>query len=411
MLKCPQLRETGRMGMVRQGDGYAMVLALAALMPAAASAQVVGTDAGSASAEVLASSVYTDNFYYDTADEPQADTIGFVVVPRAGYKTTKGRLDLLARIEGEVATFDLPGSADDYEDARIGLNSSWLATRRGRLDLRAGFDRSHDPFGINRTEDATVRDAELDIWHSLQAGALFHYGAPEATLNTEVGVSALQKSYQTNEAATRFLDYTSTAFSYTVFYNLSPKTATLFDFVRTNVQFDESFGALDARDGDEYRLRTGLRWLASGKTSGDLRVGVFRREFDNSPVAEEGLDWQLGLQWAPRARTLLELEGARGSQESYRIDTRVNITRSVTLRWKQYWGARASSQLSAGHATTDFIGLGRKDTAYNVRLGLDYMLSRSLSAVASAETYSRTSNDSTSEFDRLSAFAGVRLVY
>jgi len=410
MLKCPQLRETGRMVMVRQGDGYAMVLTLAALVPATASAQI-DVDSGRATAEVSASSVYTDNFYYDTANEPQMDAIGVVVSPRAGYKATKGRLDLLARIEGELATFDLPGSSDDYEDARVGLNSSWLATNRGRLDLRAGFERSHDPFGINRTEDATVRDRELDIWHSLQAGALFHYGAPEATLNTEVGLSVVQKAYQTNEAATRFLDFTSTAFSYTVFYNLSPKTATLFDFVRTNIQFEEPFGVLDARDGDEYRLRTGLRWLASGKTSGDLRVGVFRREFDNSPVAEQGLDWQLGLQWAPRARTLLELEGARGSQESYRADTRVNITRSATLRWKQYWGARASSQLSAGHATTEFIGLGRKDTAYNVRLGLDYMLSRSLSAVASAETYSRTSNDSTSEFDRLSAFAGVRLAY
>ncbi len=394
--------------MVRRGVWHAMVMA--ALLPAVANAQV-DVDSGRASAEVLASGVYTDNFYYDTNNEPQEAAYGALVAPRATYKATKGRLDLMASASGEFATFNTPGGMDDYEDARLGFNTSWLATNRGRLDLRAGFDRSHDPFGINRTEDATVQDQELDIWHSLQAGALFHYGAPEAVLNTEVGVSVLQKSYQTNEAATRFLDFTSSSLHYTVFYNFSPKTATLFDFVRTNIHFDESFGPLDARDGDEYRLRTGVRWLASGKTSGDLRVGVFRREFEDSSAAEEGLDWQVALQWAPRARTLLELEGTRGSQESYRIDTRVNITRSATLRWKQYWGARASSQVSAGQVETEFIGLGRKDTAYNVRLGLEYMLSRSLSAVASAETFSRTSNEPDSEFDRLSAFAGVRLAY
>ena len=394
--------------MVRQG--VVRAAAVLALLPVGAWAQV-GVDAGSASADVTAATVYTDNFYYDTAGQPQADATGVVVTPRAGYKTTKGRLDLLARIEGELATFDLPGSADDYEDAIVSFNTSWLATRRGRLDMRASFERSHDAFGINRTEDATVRDTELDIWHAMQAGALFHYGAPEATLNTEVGLKVVQKSYQTNEAATRFLDYTSTTFNYTVFYNLSPKTATLFDFERSNIQFEEPFVPVDGRDGDEYRLRTGQRWLASGKTSGDLRVGVFRREFDNSPVAEEGLDWQASVQWAPRARSLLELETARGSQQSYRVDTNVVITRATTLRWKQYWGVRTNSQLSFGQTQAEFVGFGRKDTSYNGRLSLDYMLNRSWSAFASAETFSRTSNEPASEFDRLSAFIGVRLAY
>ena len=394
--------------MVRRGVGY--VTTFVALISTSASAQE-SFDSSRASADLRASSVYTDNFYYNTGDEPRASAIGAVIAPHAAYKATKGRLDLLGSLDAELATFDLPGSADDYEDARVGLSSSWLGTRRARLDLRAGFERSHDPFGINRTENAAVQDQELDLWHAAQGGMLFHYGAPEATLNAEVGMSALQKSYQTNEAATRFLDYTSTSLHYTVFYNLSAKTATLFDFVRTNVQFEEPFSGSDARGGDEYRVRTGLRWLATAKTSGDVRVGVFRRDFENSPVTEQGLDWQLGLQWAPRARTLLELESARGSQESYRADTLVNITRSTALRWKQYWSVRTSSQLSAGYATAEFVGLGRKDTLYNVRLGLDYMLSRSLSAFIAAESFTRTSNEPTSEFDRLSAFAGIRLEY
>ena len=80
-------------------------------------------------------------------------------------------------------------------------------------------------------------------------------------------------------------------------------------------------------------------------------------------------------------------------------------------RWKQYWGARASSELTLGRAETDFVGISRRDTAYNVRLGLDYMLSQSLTAVMSAESFNRTSNDPTAEFDRLSAYAGIRLAY
>jgi hypothetical protein len=393
--------------MMRRGAKCAAILA--ASFSASAGAQE-GFDSSRVSADISLSGVYTDNFYYGASDEPVESGFGAILGPRAIYKATKGRLDLLAAVGAEVATFTRE-PADDYEDGSLGLNVSWLATRRGRLDLRAGFERSHDPFGINRTENATVRDQDLDIWHALQGGMLFHYGAPEATLNAEVGLSALSKSYQTNEIATRFLDHTKTSLQYTLYYNFSPKTAALFDFIRNDIQFDEAFGATDTRGGDEYRVRTGVRWLATGKTSGDLRVGVYRREFEETSASEHGLDWQATVQWAPRARTLLDLEAARGSQESYRADTNVNITRSATARWKQYWGARASSQLSVGQTTTEFVGIARKDTAYNVRLGLDYMLSQSLSAVMAAESSNRTSNEPTSEFDRISAYAGVRLQY
>ena len=392
--------------MGRRGVGAAIVVAL---WPIGAGAQD-GLDSARASAAVIATGAYTDNFYYGTDDEPRESALGALVRPNAAYKATLGRLDLLAAAEAEIATFNLPGSADDYEDARAGINTSWLATRRGRLDLRASFERSHDPFGTNRTEAVAVQDRELDIWHSTQAGMLFHYGAPEATLNAEVGLGVLDKSYQTNEPDTRFLDYRHTTLQYTLFYNFSPKTAVLFDFQRTDVQFDEPF-AVDGRSGDEYRVRTGVRWLATGKTSGDVRVGAYRREFEAITVSEQGLDWQVAVQWAPRARTLFELETSRGSQESYRADTNVNITKGLTARWKQYWSVRLRSELAVGYGTTEFIGISRKDTAYNGRLGLDYMLTRSLSAVLAAESFDRTSNDPSSEFARLSTYAGLRLEY
>ena len=388
--------------------GVRRIAMLAMLAAGSADAQDA-FDSSRSSADVLFSSVYTDNFYYDTSAGDPTAALGAIVQPSAVYKGTKGKLDLLANLRGEFATFDTPGSQDDYEDGSAGAAISWLATRRGRLDARASFERSHDPFGINRTEDATVRDEELDIWHSTQASVLFHYGAPEATLNAEVGLSALDKQYQTNDAETRFLDYTSTSLQYTLFYNFSPKTATLFDFVRKDVQFEEPFAGIDDRSGEEYQVRTGFRWLATAKTSGDVRVGLFKREFDDSDFNEQGLDWKVGLQWTPRARTLLDLDATRASQESYRADTRVNITRTLTLGWKQYWGARLRSHVTAHRGTVEFVGQDREDTLYNLKAAAEYTLTRRLTAVATVDASQRDSNEPTSEFDRFSAYAGVRL--
>lgn len=395
--------------MVRRGArNVALVVALTS---AAAAAQEEGFDSSRAAADVGISGVYTDNFYYGTDDEERTAALGAVIAPRAEYKAAKGKLDLLGSVAGEFGSFDTPGSADDYEDATVNGALSWLATRRGRLDLRAGFERRHDPFGINRTESAAARDEDLDIWHALQAGMLFHYGSPEATLNAEVGLSTLEKSYQTNQADTQFLDYRETSAQYALFYNIGAKSSVLFDFVRNNVSFQHSFTPADSRAGNEYRVRTGLRWLASAKTSGDVRVGVYRRDFEVSTANEEGLDWEISATWAPRARTLLEFRTERASQESYRIDTQVNLTRTARFGWKQYWGARTSSKLEVGRGQTEFVGLDRKDTLYNLGLAVDYALSKSLVAVMSVDSFSRTSNDPASEFDRYIAYAGVRLGY
>jgi polysaccharide biosynthesis protein VpsM len=359
--------------------------------------------------EVRLAGYYTDNFYYDSAAEESAAAAGATLSPRGSYRSSIGRLDLLGTAEAEIATFDTPGGLDDYEDGRVGAQASWQATRRARWDLRTGFQRGHDPFGINRTEDPTVVDREIDLWHSAEVGTLFHYGAPEATLNAEVGFTALSKSYQTNEDVTRFLDYGATAAQYTVFYNFSPKTAALFDFVRTNIVFADRFDADDFRSGDEYRMRTGLRWLATAKTSGDVRVGIYRRNFEGTTFSDQGFDWQANVQWAPRARTLLELETSRASQESYRVDTNVNITQRAGATWKQHWSTRVNSQLNAGRVRTEFLGINRVDTLYNVGFNVDYLLRNGLSMVLGVDTASRESNDAVNEFDRFSCFVGVRL--
>src|SRR5690349_9063522 len=107
--------------MVRRGAGCAA--AFVAFFSCASAQE--NFDSSRASAEVHASGVYTDNFYYGTGDDPRESAIGAVLAPSAKYKATKGRLDLFAGAGAEVATFNRE-PADDYEDGALGLNASWL---------------------------------------------------------------------------------------------------------------------------------------------------------------------------------------------------------------------------------------------------------------------------------------------
>lgn len=384
-------------------------ITLLCVMLAVGTAEAQTSEGSRVETDVRLLGVYTDNFYYDKGNDPKESASGGLVAPRLGYRGSRGKFDVAGLLEGEAATFSATGSTDDYLDGRALGQLSLLATQRSRIDVSAGVQRGHDPFGINRTEDATVRDEDLDVWHNALGSALFHYGTPAAVLNSEIGVSAQRRAYQTNEAVTRFLDYDSTAASYTIFYNYSPKTAALIDFQRVDVEMDEPFGPVDNRSGTEYRIRTGAKWVATGKTTGDARVGYYKREFDELTFGDEGFDWEASVQWAPRARTLLTLNTGRATQQSYRADTYANMARSASVSWAQYWTAKTSTTLRVNQTRTEFLGAGRDDRLYNAGLALDHRLTPVLSVMAGLDAFNRDSNDSSSRFNRFGSYFGIKL--
>lgn len=350
---------------------------------------------------------YTDNFYNQPANE--AASLGALVNPELSFLKESSRLRLAGGVEAEYGTFDLPGGEDDYLDAGARLTFAAQATVRNQFRLGGSFKRGHDAFGVNRTEDATVRDDELDRWDQVIGSLHYRYGAAGARLNAEVGVTRLERSYVTNRGATEVLNYDSVTTDYTLFYNLGPKTTVLLDFSRSDYSFERPFGLVDTRAGELYRLRTGMRWLATGKTTGDVRVGYRRRLFDTGSPDIEGLDWEVGIDWSPIPRTQLRFGAARSEQQSYRADTRVIDVDSLTASWRYNLTARTRSTVAVEHLNVDFDTSGRDDEILGGSLGLEHALISYLWVVGNVGTTTRDSTFDTRDYDRLTAYLGVRL--
>lgn len=356
---------------------------------------------------------FSDNFYNQPADTTSG--YGTLINPVLGILKQSPKLELRGGIEAEYGMFDLPGSQDDYLDGSAQLRFATQATLRNQFRLEGEYKHGHDPFGADRTEDATVRDEDLDEWNRAAGAFHYRYGAPGARLNAELGVGSLSKSYTTNREATEPLSYESTTFDYTLFYNYSAKTAALIDFSRSDFSFDRPLGVVDGRGGELYRARFGMKWLATGKTSGDVRVGYRQRSFDAGTPDISGVDWEAGIDWAPVPRTMIRVETARSEQESYTVDARVIDIRSARVDGKHNLSSRlrASALLEYMQARFDradpATGSTRKDDILTFGIGAEYRLLSKAWAVGNLSTTSRDSSLATREYDRLNAFVGVRL--
>ena len=379
---------------------------LVGLAPAV-QAQDDASDSGSGlRTQVTGVLFYSDNFY----NQPSAKTAayGAVLTPQAGFERRTSKLELGIDAQAEYGMFD-QGSADNYLDGAALLRVAAQPTLRNHFRAEGGFKRGHDPFGVDRTEDAAARDSDLDEWNRTTFGLRWRYGAPGARMNAEIGGSLLEKKYVTNRAATEPLSYDSTRIDYTLFYHYSEKTSALLDFSREDFSFDRPFGVVDLRGGELYRVRTGAKWLATGKTSGDVRVGYRRRLFDAGTPSLEGFDWEAGVDWAPVPRSTLRLEMARSEQESYTVDARLIDVESLRLDWKYNLTSRTRSNARLERITADFDASGREDEILGLAVGAEHLALSYLWLVGNLGYNTRDSNVAAREYDRINAFLGVRL--
>ncbi len=360
--------------------------------------------------------VYTSNFFYQRNDEVTAK--GVLFKPGVRIEGDKGAFNYTLGLSGELSKWDIRGDADDYEDSRLGAAFNWAAATRHRFE--GGFTRldSHDPFGTNRTEaPAAIAERDIDKWHNNRVNFTYRFGAQGAKLNLEAGVTNTDREYETNRAFTRFLDYTVDEVRAAAFYNLSSKTSLVAEVIDVDRTYDENVPGFP-RDGEEQRYRVGVRWKATGKTIGDLRVGRVEHEFDDPAASNfEETDWQASVTWSPVLQTQLTLSSGRESLASFRVDTRFIDNQFLALDWTQDWSSLFKTSLTLNLAEQLFVdsnsalGVEREDELETLSLLAAYRLAPTVDLRGGWSRGSRDSNFAPLEFDTDIAFVGLRVLF
>lgn len=365
---------------------------------------------------------YDDNFFRTANNEEGALTT--TVAPEFRLQLLPGKTTTVnLGLEAEAGFIDTR-SEDDYLDHRVYANIRTNPLTRHLLEGELSRNDGHDQFGLRRTEGTAAQNADLDQWHEDVASVLYRFGAPSARINVQVEAEIFQRQYETNRDQTQFLDFDRDTYTGTVFYNHSPKTTALLQYRHREIEYDDVRANVFARDGDEERLLVGLRWAATAKTVGDIRIGRVERDFDNNRTGGgaatpredfEGTQWEVGISWSPKSYDTIRLSSRSDILESFIDQADFIESESTRLDWTHEWNSRLSTT-AFGFLGTDtfensaasFGGSDREDDVDGLGAEVSYEIGKSWLATGTVQFEDRDSNVDARDFDNTSYFIGLK---
>lgn len=348
---------------------------------------------------------FTDNRFRTPDNEVSETGVRFDPALILSYTPSAGSFNL-----GYKGQID-PVAEEDYEDREFFLTGDIRPLLRHRFEFDARHQRDHDELGLARTQGiADPESLDLDEWDESGIHGQYTFGAPEARINLSVRGGLTDREYQTNRDATRFLDYKTTLVGGGLAYRVGTRTQLVLDYERSEYEYDTDF--MPSFDSTLQRGLVGVRWLATAKTTGEVLVGYFEREFDsNLRQNGDGVDWRAQLTWAPVTRTQFTFTTGRLIQETVLLGESFVNEQLYQIAWRQDWTSRFFSTLTGTQYQAKYEGISRDDDASKVLATLNYELSRKFTLKGGYEYTTRDSSDNLRDYDRNVLFQGFEFVF
>lgn len=297
-------------------------------------------------------------------------------------------------------------SQADYVDGNAlfaaALNRGGLNQARIQLASKYG----HEALGESRISGAD--SSNIDRWRHSTLRTNYHYGRSSTPLSLDFFVEGIRRDYLNNEADTAILEYNRRDAGVVLNAAYSAKTKFVFGARVGDINYDEQQAA-NLRDSSILRYFVGIKWLATAKTSGEIRVGQVKRDVDTTGLEEKDFSWRILVDWAPRTYSKLRLVSDFRLDESIFSQTAFVRNSTVTLSWTHKWSPLWSSNVFSRYRESSYRGSAdaRVDDIYQFGVGLTRRLSRKAAITPYADYAIK--NSTTDSFDYKLLDLGVTL--
>ena len=165
----------------------------------------------------------------------------------------------------------------------------------------------------------------------------------------------------------------------------------MLDAVFTDITYENERPVEASRESEDWRFLLGLTWEATAKTTGSIRLGIQRRQFDDAARAQiSNPSWEVDVRWSPRQYSHFDFASSRRNEETFGEGAFIDIS-AYKVAWTHEWSRGWESIISWARRDTEFVGSLRDQDLNEISLGLRYRQGRLLSWEAG---YARRSRDS-----------------
>ncbi|WP_367375417.1 outer membrane beta-barrel protein [Pseudomonas lini] len=249
---------------------------------------------------------------------------------------------------------------------RVRLNSIMEFTDRHRLKLDAEARK------YERTTSTAV-DGINDKIRSNRVNGLYTYGARSADNQIDLGASYAQLRYDNSDGINDDKERNTTGLTTTWYHRIGSNTRGLLEYDHTVFDYLQSDSRLDSTSD---AVLAGAEWDFTARTSGKVRVGYERKNFDDSSVDDlSNPTWQVDLRWKPRTYSTFSFVARQAMAEGDDGADAVKTT-SALVGWRHGWTERITTVAEVGLARYEYEGQERTDDLRDYNLAVEYAMRR-----------------------------------
>ncbi len=348
--------------------------------------------------ELSVATQYDDNVLKSSANEESS--LIFKTRPKVMAEGRLGRHDLRLGYQGEYAHYaDI--SDEDYFDHELIADADLRVSRKLKVSLDTGLFYGHDRRGD--ISSRLTASPDPDRWRRHHAGINATFGRAWASvLRTKAGFGiGFQQSgnrYLNNNQGAR--DYDRQSFALKGRYNLGPKFSLVADAGLSFTDYTDPATPLDSR---ETSALVGVAWEATAKTTGEVKIGVLERDFDDSSQRDfSGANFDVKLGWSPRSFSTFTAYASRDTSDTGQGGGSA-VVDTAGLRWRHGFSSRLVADAGFQFQQADFES-NREDDLFQFDVATTYRLNRFVQLRGGFEYLTRDSSDPTADYDNSIVF-------
>lgn len=317
---------------------------------------------------------YDDNITTTPSNELSANV--YKLAPELKAKTEFGDfvgLDLNTKAEKGVYSGQ---SFNNYYDYSFGTGLGFRLSSKQSLALNYDFSRSHDPAG----SPTAVAVNAIEKYRTNSGTLAYKFGNKDSVARLEFAVSGEGKRYK--EQASSGKNFDSEKIDATVFVGVAPRTEV---FVQA-IAGEYDFITVNALDNDDTQAYLGVKWEATAKTTGSVKIGKQEKDYtQRTPKLEQDETvWEAGVKWEPRSYSAFTLDLSRsvgnGNGTTNTALTENAVDRTTTaIGWEHKWSDDVKTTTAASLNNEEYLGGTRNGIEADIlafNAGLEFKVER-----------------------------------
>lgn len=347
---------------------------------------------------------YDDNLLKTNANK--SSSWSYWISPQLNLRTSKDNSDLGIAYRLRRENF-FSSSADNYTDHFFIVDLDTEFDARNRLQASLEFEDGHDERGARFSIGRGQTLARPDQYKQVEFDALYSYGAFNATGRLELNLNIVDLNYDIDDIDNYLArDRTINTIGGTFLYRIGPVTDLTVDVIHSRVAYKFDLELGNPLDSRVNQFLLGVKWEATAKTSGFIKVGYEQKNFLSSSRSDfSGFDWSAGVVWEPTTYATIEFISASNTNETNGEGNFIR-GRDYSVEWRHEWLERLRSRVGVSWNNNRYEGqlIGgldiRSDDNASFNAALYYQFRRWLNFELGYRYSERKSNRSQIDFNR-----------